>query len=244
MWRRARGSRRRPEDDPGHLPKDVAETAEAFGWQWQTFTDQLETFREELLEWLAPVTADQFRGKVVLDAGCGKGRHLLLAADFGAAQAVGLDLSSAVDVARQHTEHLPVVDVVQGNLLAPPLGPGTFDLIYSIGVIHHVPEPAQRRCIACPLPEAGRHVARLGLRLRGQHAGARGSSIRCGGCWRAGCLGRACAPERYPAGIVLAGVARASRRLAWLPMPAVPRVSAASSAPSRSPTSGRSSTTS
>jgi SAM-dependent methyltransferase len=203
---------------PGALPKDVADTAEAFGWQWQTFTEQLDAFRGELLEWLAPVTADAFRGKVVLDAGCGKGRHLLLSADFGAAQVVGLDLSAAVEVARRATEHLPSVDVVQGNLLSPPLGDGTFDLIYSIGVIHHVPDPsvAVRSLARCLKPGGTLHVWVYGYEgntlvrwlvdpaRRLLAKGVPRPLVRAG---------------TLPIGAAVAGVARLSRRLGGLPIP-------------------------
>lgn len=137
----------------GPLPDDLAQTADNFGWQWHAFTEQHREFREELLEWLNPLEPSDFVGKRVLDAGCGKGRHVLLADEFGAAHIVGLDLSSAVDVARRQTAHRRTIDIVQGNLLEPPLAEGAFDLIYSIGVIHHVPEPA-------------RAIQSLALRLR------------------------------------------------------------------------------
>src|SRR5205814_6633453 len=87
----------------GQLPEQIAETADAFGWQWRAFSEQLPAFREEFLEWLAPVTPDEFRARRVLDAGCGKGRHLLVAAEFSPQHIVGLDLSSAVDIARRAT---------------------------------------------------------------------------------------------------------------------------------------------
>lgn len=125
------------------IPPQVAETAEAFGWQWKAFDEQLPQFREEFLEWLNPVTPSDLRGRKVMDAGCGKGRHILFAGEYGAEQAIGLDLSEAVDVARRATAHLPNVDVVQGDLLNPPIADGSLDVIYSIGVIHHTPRPSQ-----------------------------------------------------------------------------------------------------
>lgn len=145
---------------PGELPTEVSETAEAFGWQWHAFPEQISAFREEFLEWISPLTPSDFSEKTVLDAGCGKGRHLLVAADFGAKHVVGLDLSAAVDVARAQTATLSSVDVVQGNLLSPPFAESSFDLIYSVGVIHHVPDPAAavRALTRCLRPGGTLHV--------------------------------------------------------------------------------------
>ena len=36
-------------------------------------------------------------GKVVLEGGCGKGRHTKLAAEWGAAEVVGIDLGDGVE---------------------------------------------------------------------------------------------------------------------------------------------------
>jgi SAM-dependent methyltransferase len=125
------------------LPESVAITAAAFGWQWQKFRQQHLAFREQMLEWLSPVEPGDFQGRRVLDAGCGSGRHLLLASAFEPDQLVGLDISAAIDVAQEQTRHLPLVDLVQGNLLTPPFCAESFDLVYSIGVVHHVPDPAE-----------------------------------------------------------------------------------------------------
>ncbi len=80
-------------------------------------------------------------GKTVLDGGCGMGRYLRIAAAGGARLAVGLDLSRAVEAARELTEGLDAVAIVRGDLLRPPLREGSFDHIYSIGVLDHTPDP-------------------------------------------------------------------------------------------------------
>ena len=79
-------------------------------------------------------------GRVGLDAGCGGGADLRRIGTTGAA-VVGFDLSDGVEVARRLTEDVAGVEVVQGDLHAPPFKPERFDFIYSFGVLHHLPDP-------------------------------------------------------------------------------------------------------
>ena len=127
---------------PVALSKDKQATAEAFGYEWTHFTELTDQYREEFLDWIKPVPEDFFRDKVVLDGGCGKGRHAYLAAQFGAREVIAVDLSEAVEAAFQNTRALPNVHVVQADIYALPfLRP--FDYAYSIGVVHHLPDPRQ-----------------------------------------------------------------------------------------------------
>jgi SAM-dependent methyltransferase len=79
-----------------------------------------------------------YRGRTVLDAGCGHGRYLRAFADLGA-RVVGLDLGRGPEEAGAPWAE-PAVAVVQGSVLAPPFRPGSFDLVFSDGVIHHTPD--------------------------------------------------------------------------------------------------------
>jgi len=54
---------------------------------------------------------------------------------------IGLDLSEAIEAARENTRHLPNVHLVQGDIVHPPIQPGSLDFVYSIGVLHHLPDP-------------------------------------------------------------------------------------------------------
>jgi SAM-dependent methyltransferase len=130
---------------PPDLGAQQRDTASAFGWQWQHFAEFHPEFEEQFLDWLDPIDPEFFAGKRVLDAGCGTGRHAFLSARFGAREVVAVDLSSAVDAARANLAGLGAVHVVQGDLLRLPLRTaergGGFDLIYSIGVLHHLPDP-------------------------------------------------------------------------------------------------------
>jgi ubiquinone/menaquinone biosynthesis C-methylase UbiE len=77
-------------------------------------------------------------GMLVLDAGCGCGRFSGVAESWGA-QMVGVDLSPAgLDAAMQNA---PEAGLVQASLLDLPFKDGTFDLAFSVGVLHHTPDP-------------------------------------------------------------------------------------------------------
>lgn len=116
------------------------ETAAAFGYEWNKYSELADRYRRQFLDWLKPVDAGFFRGKVVLEGGCGKGRHSVLAAEFGAKDVVSLDLGDAVDAAFANTRHLPNVHIVQADLNQPPVKP-VFDYAFSVGVLHHLPDP-------------------------------------------------------------------------------------------------------
>lgn len=115
-------------------------TAAAFAYEWTRYAELADRYRKQFTDWLRPVTPDFFRGKAVLEGGCGKGRHTALAAEFGAKDVVALDLSDAVEAAFANTRHLDNVHIVQADLTKPPVRQ-QFDYAFSIGVLHHLPEP-------------------------------------------------------------------------------------------------------
>ena len=86
------------------------------------------------------------RGRRVLDGGCGPARLTRVAAEAGAARVVGLDFGEHIERAARHCAGLGNVDFVQGSVLDPPFLPGTFDIVFSVGVLHHTPDP-RRGCI-------------------------------------------------------------------------------------------------
>jgi SAM-dependent methyltransferase len=130
---------------PAGLPQLVERTSAAFGWQWQEFVELYDQYEAQFLDWIHPIQPEFFKDKVVLDAGCGNGRHTYYAARYGARDVVGLDLSAAVETAYTNTGSMPNVHIVQGDINHPPfkrcLNGGPFDFIYSIGVLHHLPDP-------------------------------------------------------------------------------------------------------
>ena len=122
------------------VEKDKAATAANFGWQWQHFTQIDEGYENQFLGWIAPVEREFFKHKVVLDGGCGKGRHTQLAAKFGARDVIGIDLSDAVETAFAATRNLPNAHIVQTDIFNLPFA-RVFDYAFSVGVLHHLPDP-------------------------------------------------------------------------------------------------------
>ena len=122
------------------VAQDKATTAEKFGWQWQHFNQFEAGYENQFLAWIAPVTREFFKDKVVLEGGCGKGRHTQLAAQFGARDVIGIDLSDAVETAFAATRELPNAHIVQADIYNLPFA-RVFDYAFSIGVLHHLPDP-------------------------------------------------------------------------------------------------------
>ena len=97
---------------------------------------------EEFLfdDWIYPNKLDDLRGKTVLDAGCGHGQHSERVAKY-AMLLYACDLNAS-DIARKRLEKYSNVTVVEADIATMKLDI-KFDIIYSIGVIHHTFDPAK-----------------------------------------------------------------------------------------------------
>jgi len=135
-----------PEDYFGQMSKDshvsiqMKKTSSSFGFEWTTFSKFYKQWEDNFKGYIRPLTPSFFGKKLGLDVGCGTGRHLYFAAQYGA-EVVGIDLSEAVQVAHTNTVSFFNAHVVQADLYYLPFRTKYFDFIYSFGVLHHLPEP-------------------------------------------------------------------------------------------------------
>ncbi len=140
---------------PPRLSSPESATAAAFGTQWKLLGDLSRVFREEFDSYLHPLTAADLKDRIVLDAGCGMGKFSLAAAEAGVRAVIAVDLSDAVDVAQGHLRPLSCAHVVQASIYALPFRPRTFDFAFSIGVLHHLPDPERGFREIVPLVRPG-----------------------------------------------------------------------------------------
>lgn len=146
------------------IPRFVNEGnyADSFGYQWNRFrAEQIDSVNGTKLSarrffgetnW----GPDWMKGKWILDAGCGAGRFLDVAAETGA-NVVGVDVSTAIDAAARTMAGKRNVHLIQASIYELPFRPGVFDGIYCIGVIQHTPDPGQAlKSLPLPLKAGGR----------------------------------------------------------------------------------------
>ena len=114
-------------------------TAASFGFEWTHFSEMYPEWENNFWDYMFPRTAESFQGKKVLDAGCGIGRHAYYAAHYGA-EVWAVDISDAVEVAAKNNQGTGV-RVIQADLNHLPFREESFDLVYSMGVLHHLPDP-------------------------------------------------------------------------------------------------------
>lgn len=132
------------------IPRFVDSTpyADSFGLQWLEFAktqiDTEETNESEVrFRTETGWSAESLKGCVVIEMGSGAGRFVDVVSKSGAKLAIGLDVTDAVDAAQSNLGDRDNVLFIQGDIFAPPVKKEVCDVGYSIGVLHHTPDPQQ-----------------------------------------------------------------------------------------------------
>ena len=128
----------------------------SFGRQWTRYAVERLDEDEATFQAKTGFRLSELAGRVVLDSGCGGGRYSFVAARHGA-RVIAVDMSRAIDRAARICVEFDRVEFVQADLLRLPFAEKSFDLAFSIGVLHHSSDAAAAfRQVASTVRPAGR----------------------------------------------------------------------------------------
>ena len=122
-------------------------TAQAFANSWNHLPAGSVYTREQFEDWFVPLSREDVVGRSVLELGCGNGSLLVHLLGWEPAALEGVDLGDSVRSAeanlRAAGKDSSRCRVTRGDLVArrPPAGDPGADLVYCIGVLHHLQNP-------------------------------------------------------------------------------------------------------
>jgi SAM-dependent methyltransferase len=124
-------------DNEDLLDEQAQHTQASFGYEWSHFNDWKPSGETNFEDYFGRFDLKWLRGRTVLDAGCGMGRHARQIAPF-AGGVIAIDFSRAIDAAAHNVADRSNVQCLQADLTRLPLAENAFDFVYSMGVLHHL----------------------------------------------------------------------------------------------------------
>ncbi|SDS09803.1 class I SAM-dependent methyltransferase [Bradyrhizobium canariense] len=131
--------------EPASTPNLKDQTIADFGEQWTAFRENPDYYgsAELLADLFGPLLSlDDIKGKTVADIGSGTGRIVNMLLDVGASRVIAVEPSAAMRVLKENT--IARADKIEYLALAGDQLPSDLDLdcVVSMGVLHHIPDPA------------------------------------------------------------------------------------------------------
>ncbi len=127
---------------------------ERFGYSWHIFNEILPIHEEQFRRWVQPIPKENWLGKSFLDVGCGIGRNSYWPMSWGAREGFAIDVDErSLAAARRNLAVFPAMRIEHRS--AYEIGESDrFDIVFSIGVIHHLeqPELAVRQMVRAAAP--------------------------------------------------------------------------------------------
>ena len=113
-----------------------------FGYSWERFSRPTPDQERQFRLWTIHLSPERdWKGKDFLDAGCGAGRNSYWAMSYGAKSCVAIDLDDrSLAAARRNLEPYRTASVQKCSIYEIPFE-NAFDIVFSIGVVHHLSDP-------------------------------------------------------------------------------------------------------
>ena len=121
--------------------REAAGSPERFGYSWNIYSELRPEHEEQFRRWTEPIARETWCGRRFLDAGCGMGRNAYWAMSWGAAGGSAIDLDErTLARARETLARFPAVEVKRQSIYDIS-DTDAFDIVFSIGVVHHLENP-------------------------------------------------------------------------------------------------------
>ena len=128
----------RDEEISPSIAKDIQYT---FGEEWKTYHEILPQHHDEFNLYFDLIDIPTLESKRIGDLGCGIGRWSYFLRDI-AKEIVLIDFSESIFEARKNLSGSDNMIFIMADVLDLPFQDDTFDFIFSLGVLHHIPVPA------------------------------------------------------------------------------------------------------
>jgi len=132
------------QQDSAHEAEDFSLDIQfTFGEEWQRFPEIHQEYDKVFNEYFDLVDMASVENKRICDLGCGTGRwSYLLTQKSKPREFVMVDFSEAIFVARKNLNSVDNVLFFMADIQCLPFRPDFADLIFSLGVLHHLPSNA------------------------------------------------------------------------------------------------------
>ncbi|MEK7482200.1 MAG: class I SAM-dependent methyltransferase, partial [Patescibacteria group bacterium] len=116
-------------------------SANRFGYEWEKYYWLSPDYEIQFQKWLGLFGLEIFQNKKVLDAGCGMGRNSFWALKYGAEELMAFDFDQrTVEAAKKNLAPFPNAQVEFASIYDINWQ-DEFDVVFCIGVIHHLAQP-------------------------------------------------------------------------------------------------------